>query len=57
MKIRIKPVPTFMGLGSVYLLLAAAMNDHGMPYLFVFFVAGVALLHFVIAKLIYDRRI
>jgi hypothetical protein len=33
------------------------MNDAEMPYLFVLFTAGVALLHFGIAKLIYDRRI
>ncbi len=51
-----RPVPIFLGLGSVYLFLAAAMNDHGMPYVFVFFVTGVAILHFIAAKVIYDRR-
>ncbi len=57
LKYKVKPVPIFLGLGSAYLFLAAAMNDAEMPYLFVFFTAGVALLHFIAAKLIYDRRI
>ncbi len=54
---KFKPVPTFIGLGFAYLYLAAAMNDTGLPYLFIFFTVGVAVLHFLIAKLIYDRRI
>ncbi len=57
LKYKVKPVPIFMGLGFAYLYLAAAMNDSGLPYLFVFFTAGVAILHFIAAKLIYDRRI
>ncbi len=54
---RLKPVPIFLGLGFGYLLLAGAMNDSGLPYIFVLFTAGVAILHFIAAKLIYDRRI
>ncbi len=53
----IKPVPIFLSLGFAYLYLAAVMNDSGLPYLFVFVTVGTALLHFIIAKLIYDRRI
>ncbi len=45
-----------MVLGFVYLLIAGAMNDSGLPYLVVFFVAFVAVLHFVVAKILYDRR-
>ncbi len=57
LKYKVKPVPTFVGLGFGYLYLAAAMNDGGMPYPLIFLTAGVAILHFIGAWLIYDGRI
>ena len=53
---KFNPVVAITSLGFLYLVIAGAMNDNGMPYLFVFFVGGVALGHFAIAKIIYDRR-
>jgi hypothetical protein len=49
-------VSAFMGLGFIYLLIAGAMNDAELPFVLVLLMGGVALLHFVAAKVIYDRR-